>query len=406
MAAPFTDEQLEETRGIAERHRRPDGSVNSTSMAAEMGLTRSAVQNRLKRVEEPKRGSQTEPEPDFAKQKAAVFTALRGGRKTAGEIAHKVGLRHGATLDIIDDLRKEGYLVEQIGESFQIAKDIRPAIHAGEPMLEIVSRPDNTFLFGASGDLHAASKYCRWDVRNDLYDRFERAGVQCSFDTGNWVDGEKSFNRHDLEAHGLGSQVRLLAERHPKKSFATYAVAGDDHEGWYAQSEGIDVGRYAQGVMQDAGHDWHDLGYMEAHVRLVNANTGKSATLAVVHPGGGSAYALSYSIQKIVESYEGGEKPHVGLYGHYHKLWAGLIRNVWVVQTGTCEDQTPFMRKKRLEAHVGGTLVKLEQDPESGAIFSMTPQLIRYFNKGWYDGRWSHSGPVQHVPRAPGFISA
>jgi hypothetical protein len=154
--------------------------------------------------------------------------------------------------------------------------------------------------------------------------------------------------------------------------------------------------------MREAGHNWTNLGFMEAHVNLRNVNTGKCATLAVVHPGGGSAYALSYSIQKIVESYEGGEKPHVGLYGHYHKLWAGLIRNIWCVQTGTAQDQTPFMRKKRLEAHVGGAMIELEQDPATGAILSMTPKLTRYFNKSWYapGERWSHSHDAAHTERA------
>jgi hypothetical protein len=133
---------------------------------------------------------------------------------------------------------------------------------------------------------------------------------------------------------------------------------------------------------------------MEAHVRLVKANTGKSSVLAVVHPGGGSAYALSYSVQKIIESLDGGEKPAVALYGHYHKLWAGNIRNVWCLQTGCTEDQTPFMRKKKLEAHVGGAIVALEQDPETGAIIGFTPQLIRYFNRGYANHRWSHAEGV------------
>src|SRR5579872_3190762 len=35
------------------------------------------------------------------------------------------------------------------------------------PSFEIVSRKDNTFVFGAAGDLHAGSKYTRWDVRED-----------------------------------------------------------------------------------------------------------------------------------------------------------------------------------------------------------------------------------------------
>jgi hypothetical protein len=59
------------------------------------------------------------------------------------------------------------------------------------------------------------------------------------------------------------------------------------------------------------------------------------------------------------------------------------------------------MRKKRLEAHVGGSLVKLRQDPATGAIVSMQPELIRYFNKGFYagTGRWSKHGPVKMLPR-------
>jgi hypothetical protein len=133
---------------------------------------------------------------------------------------------------------------------------------------------------------------------------------------------------------------------------------------------------------------------------LKNANTGVVAPRSVVHPGGGSSYATSYAIQRIIESYEGGEKPAVALYGHYHKLWSGLIRNVWTVQTGTQQDQTPYQRKKRIEAHVGGVLVKLRQDPDTGSILSCTTELIRYFNPYYTgSGRWSKHGDVRLLPR-------
>jgi len=267
--------------------------------------------------------------------------------------------------------------------------------------LELTSFKDNTFLFGAAGDLHAGSKYCRWDVREALYEHFINEGAQCNFDTGNWIDGEAAFNRFDIEVHGVDRQCRHLAANHPR-GLPTYAVWGDDHEGWYVQREGINVGKYNERIMQEEGHAWVDMGYMEAHVMLKNANSGKSVPMSVVHPGGGSAYAISYSIQKIVESLEGGEKPAVGLYGHYHKLMAALTRNVWWVQTGCQQDQTPFMRKKRLEAHVGGALIKLRQDPRDGTITSMTPELIRYFNKGYYaQRRWSKHDSVTGLPRVP-----
>lgn len=295
------------------------------------------------------------------------------------------------------------YRDPSVGEDSFAADHLPQQSFIGGPVIEIESRKDNTFLFGAAGDLHAASKYTRWDVRDDLYRQFIEAGAQCSFDTGNWIDGEATFNRYDIEAHGLHRQCEVLARNHPK-GLKTYAVWGDDHEGWYVQREGIDVGRYAENEMRAAGHEWTNLGFMEAHILLKNANSGKTASLSVVHPGGGSSYALSYSIQKIVESYEGGEKPAVALYGHYHKLWAGIVRNVWVAQTGCQQDQTPFMRKKRLEAHVGGILIALEQNPRDGSIVSMTPKIIRYFNREYYtgSGRWSKHTSVRMLPRASG----
>ena len=339
------------------------------------------------------------PPPEGAAD--AVRASLKGKRRSLAELTTKHGLSMAQVLDIIDDMRQGGANVQRVGDAYEIPSVQREAYTDGAEF-ELTSLPDSTFRFAAIGDLHAGSKYCRWDVREDLIRRAEDFGAQAIFDTGNWIEGEARFNKHDLLVHGMDAQCRHLAERHPITDIPIYAVAGDDHEGWYGQREGVDIGRYCENIMRQAGHNWTNLGFMEAHVALRNADTGKAATLAVVHPGGGSAYALSYSIQKIVESYEGGEKPHVGLYGHYHKLWAGLIRNIWCVQTGTAQDQTPFMRKKRLEAHVGGTLIELEQDPETGAILAMTPKLLRYFNKGWYapGARWSHSEAAAHTERS------
>ena len=353
----------------------------------------------------PKKHKPTPPPPprvDIEKVAKDVLFWLRKPRRSGPKVLSEIAARLRCDIkDIetaISHLRDLGVNIHQVGDGYDIPHT-PPLGRLSQENVCITSRPDNTFLISGIGDLHAASKYCRWDVREDLIKCAESKGVQAIFDTGNWIDGEKPFNRYDLEVVGLEQQCQLLAERHPKTSIPIYAVAGDDHEGWYAQSEGIDVGRYAEGIMRDAGHNWTNIGYMESSVTLRNANTGHEATLAVVHPGGGSSYALSYSIQKIVESYEGGEKPNVALYGHYHKLWSGLIRNVFVAQTGTSQDQTPFMRKKRLEAHVGGLpWIELEQDPDTGAILSMTAPIRRYFNLGYYEGagrnRWSHHGPV------------
>lgn len=409
---------------------RPPGHVGKgpgalTQAAAELGLGRNATTMRVFEVIKAVYG--IEPDwslyekyferlPSFSsspqgRMEAAVAAASRVPQRPVEPEPLNVPppppptllerLKKGPVNDGYDDedvhlLRRQGHNVHERNGVLTLEKDVQPAFIGG-PVFEYVSRPDNTFHFGATSDNHLGSKYERLDVLNSLYDTFAKEGVDRVFNAGNWVDGEARFNKFDLHTHGMDNQLAYLAAEYPqRKGLVTYAVAGDDHEGWYGQREGVDIGKYAEHVMRQAGReDWVNLGYMEAHVKLVNANTGAFSMLAVVHPGGGSAYALSYSIQKIIESLDGGEKPAVGLYGHYHKLWAGNIRNVWCLQTGCTEDQTPFMRKKKLEAHVGGALVKLTQDPETGAIVRFQPEMMRFFNRGFYNHRWSHgSMPV------------
>lgn len=395
------------------------GKLGAGAVAASaLGLSRSSMSSRLIAIQRAHPDLDVsftaqsspaviiDPAPAMVASPADKVRArlLRSGA-SLGELKSLTGLGECAVRGVLDDLKAEGFNLHRFGDAWSIEKT--PPLPAGpgdhDDMPTLLSRLDNTFCFGASGDQHLCSRYERLDVLNDLYDRFANAGAQAVYNTGNWIDGEARFNRHELKVHGMEAQCRYLARNFPKRSgLVTYAVAGDDHEGWYAQREGVDIGRFAERIMREEGRDdWVNLGFMEAHVRLVNANSGKSSILSVVHPGGGSAYALSYSIQKIIEGLDGGEKPAVGLYGHYHKLWAGNIRNVWAIQTGTTKDQDAFMRKKKIDAHVGGVLVGLEQDPATGAIIACTPQLIRYFNKGYYAGRWSYSDEVTLPARSP-----
>jgi hypothetical protein len=71
-------------------------------------------------------------------------------------------------------------------------------------------------------------------------------------------------------------------------------------------------GSTMQKVMERGGRkDLINLGYMECFIPLKHAKTGVTSMVHVIHPGGGSAYAISYTMQKQIESYEGGEKPAI-----------------------------------------------------------------------------------------------
>lgn len=245
------------------------------------------------------------------------------------------------------------------------------------------------YRFGVVGDNHLCSRYERLDVLNALYDLFEEQGIEVVYNTGNWIDGEARFNKHDLKVHGLDNQLNYWINHYPQRQgIKTHYITGDDHEGWYTQREGINVGMYAETKAINAGRDdLIFLGHMEADV-ILKAPHGQT-TLRVLHPGGGSAYAISYTSQKIVESYTGGEKPDILIDGHYHKAGYNYIRGVHVVQSGCTQDQTPFMRKKRLAAHLGGWVIEFAVD-DYGAITRFKQEFFPFYDKEYYKEKWAY----------------
>lgn len=313
------------------------------------------------------------------------------------ELAGKFKCSQNAIKEVIKELRLRGIMVEKAGDKFFIPKAPRDT---GKKFI-YESNKHNEYVFGFIGDTHLCSQYERLDVLNDLYDLFEQAGVDRVFHQGNYIEGEAHFNRFELKVHGMTNQVNYLVEHYPKKEFVTFAVTGDDHEGWYAKSSGVDIGRYVEQSMIAAGRlDWVNTGFLESFIELKNKNSGKGTQLLSIHPGGGSAYALSYRPQKLVESFQGGEKPSVLLIGHYHKLSYNLIRNVHAIQTGCTQDQSVFMRKGPIEPHVGGGICRLSQDPRTGSIISCTVQIFPYYNKGFYNDRWGYSGLINLPERS------
>lgn len=387
--------------------------------AARIGISLSALNRRLeahaKLGEHATKSRSGRPPVEQASQPVNFETVLARLRKTPLTIEQIADAMQCSRLSARGELtraQKAGVNIHEFNGKFSVEKSpaLRPTGVGAHH--EIFSDERHHFRFGFVTDNHLGSKYARLDVLEDLYDRFERAGITQVFNAGNYIDGEARFNKFDLAVHGMDAQLRFLAEKYPQRDgIKTHFVAGDDHEGWYGQREGIDIGRWTERVMREHGReDFIYLGYMEADVDLLNAETEKSARMRIVHPGGGSSYAISYTMQKLIESYEGGDKPAVVLGGHYHKMEILNYRNVWSIQGGTTEDQTPFMRKKKLEAHVGGLIVDLEQDPRTGAIICCNG-MYRYFNQGYYRDagkkrgeRFSYGGPVDLPKRSLGGV--
>lgn len=261
-----------------------------------------------------------------------------------------------------------------------------------EPGGRLVLRPkdrgDGWIVLGFITDNHKCNRHHRQDVEDAAYKTFAAEGVTEVLNAGNWIDGEARFNKNELEVFGMDRQIDHWASTTPQhKGITTRFISGDDHEGWYAQRECINIGNYAQMRAEKLGReDLKYIGHVESDIEL---KSGKgSAIMRLMHPGGGSSYAFSYAPQKIVESFQGGEKPPVLLIGHYHKFDYCYPREVHVISGGCVEDQSMFMRKLKIAAHVGFSIIKLKQDKEDGHITRLQVEWNPWYDKGFYEKRF------------------
>lgn len=309
---------------------------------------------------------------------------------TIGELARRCEASEHMIVEALAGLIRDGMAIHRSGQTVWIEPGFVPPVpdNAGH------SWSAEVYRFGVISDTHYGSKYAREDVCHDLYDWFETEGVQRVYHAGNYIEGEARFNKFDLiaQAHGMQSQLDYFTTKYPRRSgITTYIVSGDDHEGWYAQREGVNIGQMMQDTADRHGRkDLIDIGYMEAFVTLRHPKTGGKARLMVAHPGGGSAYAVSYAPQKIIESFQPGEKPAAAIFGHYHKIEYLLIRGVHSIQAGCTKDLDPFGRKKRLSYHIGGAIIELRQSPDGSVPDCLT--WFRQFNdRGHHNDQFSHS---------------
>lgn len=205
------------------------------------------------------------------------------------------------------------------------------------------------------GDRHTGSLYQHYAALHAFYEYAEKAGCRRVYDAGDILAGHKVYKGQEFELrdHGLDAQVERLSKDAPR-NIPTYFITGN-HDASFKNLAGVAVGK----VIEQAVSGYYFLGEEQARVEFGTPNG--SFVLQLLHPGGGSAYALSYKPQKIVDALGGGTKPNLLAIGHFHK--AELMpsyRNVAVVQVGTFEKQTPFMARQGLAAHVGGWIIEAE----------------------------------------------
>lgn len=259
---------------------------------------------------------------------------------------------------------------------------------AGKKRAEVEHFYGDEVRFGIVSDTHLGNLHALPEQLAEAYEVFQHEGITQVYCPGNLLDGEKTYRGQEYEINvmGVDNVVANLARLWPKvPGITTHHVASSScHEGFYLKSAGVLIGK----LIELARPDMKYLGLDEADV-VVHPGEMRP-TLRIIHPGGGTSYADSYKPQKIVESYSGAEKPTILAIGHFHKGGYYDIRDVQVLQAGTLERQTPFMRKLSLRAVLGFWIVECRFTPE-GSLRRFRPEFFKYYlgSKGEVLRTWS-----------------
>ena len=166
--------------------------------------------------------------------------------------------------------------------------------------------------FALMGDTQLGSKYTQLTHLHNFYDRLVKEGITTVYHTGDMVDGLKMRTGHEYELYEISADEQRddVVKNYPyREGITTYFITGNHDASIYKQV-GYDIGR----AISEKRPDMIYLGRDCAVVYLT-----PNCTLELRHPWDGTAYALSYKPQKMIEAMESDSKPNILAIGHYHK---------------------------------------------------------------------------------------
>lgn len=232
---------------------------------------------------------------------------------------------------------------------------------------------NKSITFGLISDTHFSSKYVQITYLNKFYDYCKSLGITNIYHAGDIDDGENMRPGHSYENYrqGADEHIKEIIKNYPmREGITTHFITGN-HDASFRKLCGLDIGEQIQ-------HKRKDMNYLGRDVSTIFITPNISMMLR--HPWSGSAYALSYRPQKIIEAMESSyiTKPTILGIGHFHKMEYLFYHGVHCFQTGCFQSPTPFTDGKGISVSMGGWVVTLEIDKDTETLLSITPKAITF----------------------------
>lgn len=244
-----------------------------------------------------------------------------------------------------------------------------------------VASDENAIRFGLIGDTQIGSLYQERDGLAAFYQRCYDEGVMDVLHAGDVIDGWRVYKGQEFELRPEGKswaeQKNLFINEMPRHDGQRTVFITGNHDVSFKNLVGLAVGDELAAVRPD----WKFIGQDIGDVTL-KTKQGQAFRVRLLHPGGGTAYAVSYHAQKIVEAMSGGEKPDMVAIGHYHKaFFMPAYRNVESIQVGCFQSQTPFMIRQHIAAHVGGWILTVHLNERKKLTSRVKAEFVGFYSE-------------------------
>jgi len=293
----------------------------------------------------------------------------RAGLKKGHNNREAVGLQNEKAKVIIQDseelkyLKKKGYNLEDI---IGLAKALEKQGNVNTKEYTIGGNHHKFILYG---DTHWGHVQSDLKLHDHMCNTVVKENVDFVAHAGDIADGwyqSRPASIFEQNAIGFDQQMSLSVEQLKNIEAPLYFITGNHTYNTFVRGAGVEFGPILEDKLTKIGKEAHYLGNAEGNIFLNNT------LLRLLHPDGGSSYAISYKSQKIAEALESGKKPNILAIGHFHKAEYIFYRNIHIFQTATLCGQSKFMKGKGLAAHKGFWLLDI-YTKDNGQVDMISP---------------------------------
>ena len=254
----------------------------------------------------------------------------------------------------INTLPAGNQLITEVRDQFT-DKELRTLLKSGYNIQRELKKPipkfnGKRFKIGSCSDIHTGSIYTDYKLVDLMWKEFDKENVDFITVCGDVTEGMSNRQGHVFECSEIGynNQLTKAVELFSGTAKPVYMIDGN-HDQWYIKANGALIVNELCNRLKHCTFLGHDEGSIDLG----------GAELRLWHGGDGNSYALSYRVQKVIESLTGGDKPNVMFFGHTHKSLYIYERMVHCYSMGAIQKQSKWMRTKRLQSHTGFWIIDI-----------------------------------------------